>query len=385
MGNTQSMNIEYNGNLHQVSHSRFDYASIIQNIKSQLGIQNPFTLKIKGTDQEWNEEMYLQQNFFQLSQITFVLIEQTQFQLPIKKKNEKSTAVINPKQLLNKGLYLKYFRQKQRTYYKQPKSNQFDQEENKFVDMQVYGLKYQAHYKFMNEDFIKFLHEVMYHEKCNYSWVNAQSKELFLLRSIEIFDFEDNFQKQVQKQQNNSIQFEIIRQNRVKVYSHYYYFGQICQRYQMESYQKLLNNQLTEPNYQKCVLQFISSFIGDEQLNQKQIKALIKYFKPLDKPDLKCKTTFLQQIQSIVSQINYEPPTLDYNPMIGISLDENIKIDDTLSQLTNNWMHSGPFYDIHLTKQALYDAKYIMFLYNKYATSNLDTIVDSINFQLVQN
>lgn len=50
-------------------------------------------------------------------------------------------------------------------------------------------------------------------------------------------------------------------------------------------------------------------------------------------------------------------------------------------------MHYGPFYDskkiiyiVHLTKQALYDAKYIMFLYNKYTTENLDTIVDSINF-----
>lgn len=45
----------------------------------------------------------------------------------------------------------------------------------------------------MNEEFIKFLHEVMHHEKCNYDWVNVQSRELFLLRSLEIFDFEDKF------------------------------------------------------------------------------------------------------------------------------------------------------------------------------------------------
>ena len=45
----------------------------------------------------------------------------------------------------------------------------------------------------MNADFLKFLYQVIYHEKSNYDWVNIQKRELFLLRSLEIFDFEDNF------------------------------------------------------------------------------------------------------------------------------------------------------------------------------------------------
>ena len=72
-------------------------------------------------------------------------------------------------------------------------AEKLDPNNNKFVDIHIYGLKHYAQYNFINMEFLKFLYCVINHIKCNYDWINDQEKEFFLLRSLEIFDYEDHF------------------------------------------------------------------------------------------------------------------------------------------------------------------------------------------------
>lgn len=61
--------------------------------------------------------------------------------------------------------------------------------------------------------------------------------------------------------------------------------------------------------------------------------------------EIKSVEKFNSTLKLVIENLVYQPPIRDHNPKIGFSLDENIRIEDTLFELTKRWSIDGPFYD----------------------------------------
>ncbi|KAM3142480.1 hypothetical protein pb186bvf_005382 [Paramecium bursaria] len=370
MENTFTLNVEFKGKKYSLNLTKnADYKQFIQNIKSQLEIRLDIVVQEQQSLIQWDEQYYLQEreklyNDFKLPLLVIELIPQPPVQqyieIPLNNQYQYLSSGKLPKQLIQQGLYLKYYRNKQRAYFSGniEEIQNIDLQDYNFSIMLMLDFKNYEQYQLFNKDFLKFLIQIIENQSPEYNWVQTQLKEFFFNRALEIYEFEEKYKNF----KNDAIQFEIIRQNRTRTYAHYNFFSQICQRYLMQDYQKIMRNYENlrvieiQELYQQYILTFINYFTKQKyeiSLTKDQQNALTEYFQCLSKDNIKSLDKFNSTIKLVLESLEYHPPIRDNNPRIGFSIDENIRIEDALFELTKRWSIDGPFYDSNLQKQII--------------------------------